>query len=133
MEPEILEKIKADYPWIRFKRGRRFSFRPPQTVMLGPDEPEMVLLMLHEVGHAICRHRDFTMDVERLKMEREAWEKARELAETYKVEFDDEVAERALDTYRDGLERKSRCPGCGLARFQTPDGMWHCPRCEYEI
>ena len=63
-------------------------------------------------------------------MEREAWEKARKLASKYEVEFDDEVAEQELDSYRDWLDAKSRCPVCGLTRYQTPDGMYHCPKCE---
>ncbi len=63
-------------------------------------------------------------------MEREAWEKARELCQTYGVYYDEEVVERELNTYREWLDKKSRCPICGLARFQTPNGKFHCPRCE---
>ena len=63
-------------------------------------------------------------------MEREAWEKARELCSLYGVSYDEEVAENELDTYRDYLDKKSRCPNCGLTRFQTPDGSFHCPMCE---
>jgi lipopolysaccharide biosynthesis regulator YciM len=36
----------------------------------------------------------------------------------------------ALDTYRDWLHRRSACPECGLTRYQTVDGRWHCPGCE---
>ena len=63
-------------------------------------------------------------------MEREAWEKARELAESYGILYDTGVVEEQLDTYRDWLDNKSRCPKCGLTRYQTPDQMYHCPRCE---
>ena len=85
---------------------------------------------MHELGHALCKHTNFAMDVERLKMEREAWEKAREMASLYGVDFDDEFMECELDTYREWLHKKSRCPECGLTRFQTPDGVYHCPKCE---
>ena len=98
--------------------------------MLGPDEPFWELLMLHEVSHAILRHRDFKMDIERLKMEVAAWEKARELAGKYDVEVNEDIIQRELDTYRDWLHQKSRCPKCGLTRFQTPDSRYHCPRCD---
>ena len=63
-------------------------------------------------------------------MERAAWEKARELAVFYGVGFDDAVVEGELDTYRDWLDKKSRCPKCSLTRYQTPDGKYHCPKCE---
>lgn len=131
MELRILtEKLKKDYPDLIFKKGRKFAFRPPRSVMIGPEEPDAELLLLHEVGHAISRHRDFDVDVKRLKMEVEAWEKARDLASVYGIEFNEEVMEVELDTYRDWLHQKSRCPACGLTRFETPDGQYHCPRCE---
>ena len=130
MEVQLLERVREDYPELIFREGRRFSFRPPRTIVVGPAEPGDALLLLHEMGHALSGHRNFKTDAMRLKMEREAWEKARELASRYEVRFDDDYAERELDTYRDWLDSKSRCPRCKLTRYQTPDGVYHCPRCE---
>ena len=127
---ELVEKIRVDYPEFRFVEGRKFAFRPPKTVVLGPPEPAQELLLLHEVGHAVLEHNDFKTDVGRLKMEVGAWEKARELADTYGIEFDEEVMQEELDTYRDWLHKKSCCPSCKLTRFQDTDGVYHCPRCE---
>ena len=127
---ELLEKLKDDYPDLKFVSGRKFAFRPPKTVVVGPEEPKRELLLLHELGHATLGHRDFDTDVKRLKMEAEAWEKAQDLAKKYGVEWDEEMIQDELDTYRDWLHKKSRCPDCGLTRFQTPDGEYHCPRCE---
>lgn len=126
----FLNQLAKDYPDFRFKRGAKFAFRPPKTIIVGPPEPHWEHLVLHELGHAILGHRAFRMDVERLKMEAMAWEKAAELAEHYELEFDDAVAQEELDTYRDWLHKKSRCPNCGLTRFQTPDLQYHCPRCK---
>lgn len=126
----LLDRLKADYPEFRFVRGRKFAFRPPRTIVIGSEEPHAELLLLHEVSHAVLEHRDFKVDVGRLKMEVEAWEKARELAGVYGVEYDDGLVQAELDTYRDWLHQKSRCPKCGLTRFETPDGVYHCPRCE---
>ena len=130
MDATFLAKIKNNYPELVFKAGKRFSFRPPRTVVVGPEEPQDELLLLHELGHALSRHVMFDTGAKRLKMEREAWEKARVLAAVYSVEFDDSLVEAELDTYRDWLDKKSRCPRCGLTRYQTPDGTYHCPRCE---
>lgn len=126
----FFERLALDYPGFRFKFGRKFAFRPPRIVIIGPSEPFSELLTLHEVSHAICKHRDFKMDVDRLKMEVQAWEKARELANRYNIEYNEELVQRELDTYRDWLHQKSRCPICGLTRFQTPDSQYHCPSCE---
>ena len=130
MDATFLARIKSDFPEFKFIDGARFSFRPPRTVVVGPEEKSDSLLLLHELGHALCGHRDFDTSVRRVKMEREAWDKARELAPLYEVEFDDELVEGELDTYRDWLHKKTCCKKCGLTMFQTPDGVYHCPRCE---
>ena len=130
MDATFLQRVKSDYPLLLFRTGRKFAFRPPKTIVIGPTEEHDEALLLHELGHALCHHRDFDTDIRRLKMEMEAWEKARELAISYGIILDDESIEEELDTYRDYLHKKSRCPECGLTRFQTPDGNYHCPRCE---
>ena len=126
----LIQKIEADYPDFRLISGAKFAFRPPKTIVVGPAEPGDALLLLHELGHAVLLHRDFRLHVKRLKMEAEAWAKARELAAKYGVKWDANLAEEQLDTYRDWLHNKSRCRECGLTRYQTPDGVYHCPRCE---
>ena len=131
MNSDLIQKLRVDYPDFLFKSGTRFAFRPPRTIVLGdPNEASYPLLLLHEVGHALCGHRDFKTTPQRVKMEREAWEKARELCDLYGVEYDEAVVEQELDSYRDWLDKKSRCPVCGLTRFQTTDGKFHCPKCE---
>ena len=131
MAATFLAKIKSDFPSLKFVVGKRFKFRPPRTIVVPSDNPEP-LLLLHEVGHALLEHYDFKTEVGRLKMEVEAWEKARELCVLYGVYVDEELIESELDTYRDWLHQKSRCPECGLTRFQTPDGVFHCPKCEVD-
>ena len=130
MDATFLAKIRSDFPEIKFRQGRKFAYRPPRTVIVGPKEPRDELLLLHELGHALSGHCVFLTDAMRLKMEREAWEKARELASKYGVEFNEAAAEAELDTYREWLHQKSSCHNCGLTRYQTPDGVYHCPRCE---
>lgn len=88
------------------------------------------LELLHEVGHALLGHCDYGTDVERVKMERAAWEKAAELAQKYGVEMDVELAEEELDTYRDWLHKRSKCPQCGATRYQGQNGEYRCPMCE---
>ena len=126
---DFVLKLENDYPDLRFKAGKKFAFRPPRTIILGPKEPKDEMLVLHEVAHALCGHKDFRVDVERVRMECEAWGKAKELAQIYGIEVDEEMIQNELDTYRDWLHQKSRCRACGLTRFQTTDGRYHCPRC----
>ena len=126
----LIEQIRKDYPNLTFKDGKKFSFRPPKTITIDPKEPHMELLLLHELGHATLGHADYKTHIDRLKMESEAWERAKELAQRYNIEYDEDLAQNELDTYRNWLHKKSSCPICGLTRFQTPDSKYHCPRCE---
>lgn len=116
-------------------------FRPARTVVFEVDLENVGsgveaennaknMQLLHEVGHALLGHRDYTTDPERLKMERAAWTQAQELCVRYEVEYNEELVEAELDTYRDWLHRRSKCPECGLTRFQTRDGKYHCPQCD---
>ena len=126
----LVDKLKADYPNLRFITGRKHMFRPPRTIVIGPECDYDELLILHELGHALLGVFDYKTDVERLKIELGAWERARGLAAKYGVVFDEDYMQEELDTYRDWLHQKSRCPKCGLTRFQTPDSRYHCPRCD---
>lgn len=103
--------------------------------------------LLHEVGHALLGHRNYVTDIERVKMERAAWEKAEELyimyseelmgdgagVEVFTLGFDREFVEVEMDSYRDWLHQRSKCLECGLTRYQTIDGAYHCPQCEQKL
>jgi hypothetical protein len=127
---DLISKIKADYPSFAIKTGRKFAFRYPKTITIGPPEPSEKLLLLHELSHALLGHKSYSRDIDRVKMESEAWEKAKELANHYGVEVDENLVQDELDTYREWLHKKSCCPECGLTRYQTNDQTYHCPRCE---
>ena len=130
MDATFLAAVKNRFPTVRFVSGRKFLFRPPKTIMIGPEEDGDELLLLHELGHFLSGHRNFGMNIERMMMEVEAWEKTRGLAAEFGIEINEEIIEGELDSYREWIAQKSRCPKCGLARYETPDGQYHCPRCE---
>ena len=143
--PALLKKLEQDYPAFRFCLNQeRFLYRPgtktkKPTIFLGPPEENFALLALHELGHALCKHKNYQTHVERLKIESEAWEAAKTVYEKYAAEhpellknqpWDEDFVQDQLDTYRNWLHTKSRCKNCGLTRYQTADGAYHCPRCE---
>lgn len=138
----LITHLETAYPQFTFRcREKRFKFRYPDQIFLeNPEIPAcppaiFALQTLHELGHALCKHKNYDTDVSRLKIEREAWEAAKkaylDLPKTLKTfTFDEDFVEDSLDTYRDWLHNRSKCKNCGLTRYQTPDGLWHCPRCE---
>lgn len=127
---QLKKRLKLDYPEFQFKDGPKFSWRPPKTIFFGPQEDKDYLLALHELGHALSGHTSFNTDIQRIKIESEAWEKARTLCNKYNIPYDEDFAEAQLDTYRDWLHTKSTCKTCGLTMYQTKDGFYHCPQCE---
>ena len=154
---EILGILRRDYPNLRFRSGKKFTFRPPRTIIYEQNHDSArtsrtqaeddecntlddslytnryCMQILHEVGHALLGHRSYRTDPERLRMECAAWEKARELCGIYNIYYDEDFAEEQLDSYRNWLHQRSTCPECGLTCFQTRDGVYHCPSCDNRL
>ncbi len=130
----FVKTLVSDYPELIFKTGKKFSYRPPNTIFLGQPQPFFALQTLHELAHALCGHKDWSTSVSRIKIEREAWERARDLYKTYEKlipdPWDEDFIEDSLDTYRNWLHQKTLCKTCGLTRFQDDDGVFHCPHCD---
>ena len=127
----FLKKLISLYPNINFKTGKKFKYKPKKTIYYSLSETDnFPLLILHELAHATLGHFSFKTDLERLKIESEAWEETKNLCQKFNLPFSENFAETELDTYREWLHQKSRCQNCGLIRFETPDGIYHCPRCE---
>lgn len=132
---KFITQLKRDFPQFRIRSGKKFMFRFPDEIryeLLEADElnTEFAMQLLHEIGHGILEHKFFRTDPERLKMERAAWEEARKLCRRYQIKYDEELVELKMDSYRDWLHRRSKCKKCGLTRYQTKDGEYHCPNCE---
>ena len=135
----FLNRLQKDYPEFRFRlNSKRFSYRH-HTIFIGPPQPNFALLALHELGHALCHHQDYNLDIERLKIESAAWERAKTVYQHYQktspellkdISWDEDFVQDSLDTYRDWLHQKSLCKSCGLTCYQTKDGQYHCPNCE---
>lgn len=136
--PDIL---KTEFPNLTFRPGKRFFYRYPKTIHYETDFDDFSPYLhqfLHELGHALSGHKDYKTDIKRLKLEREAWDRAKLLYDSLSKKYplikstpwDPDFVEFSLDTYRDWLHNKSRCPRCGLTRAQSSDKKYHCPRCD---
>lgn len=127
---ELIARLQADHPTINFVAGTDFHWSAPlQSVTFDPRESNHGFL-LHELGHAILGHNDYHLDVEHLAQEREAWSQVRTtLAPLYNIQIDETLIEDALDTYRDWLDARSRCPSCGLTGLQNKTSTYVCVNC----
>jgi len=125
---KLVEQLRVDFPEVLFVVGDECRWTPEKNAVFYTDEDEINLL--HELGHALLGHKNFTQDIELLHFERDAWEKAREIGVKYGVKITDQQIENALDTYRDWLHERSKCPNCGQNGVQSgPNGDYRCINC----
>ncbi len=123
----LIAKISADYPDISIQAGDCAKFSPPSTIFYSQDTTPLELL--HELGHALLGKTNYTSDIELVRIESEAWQKAKDLCSTYQVKWDKEIAEDHIDTYRDWLHTVSLCHNCQLTGYQDNTGTYHCSFC----
>ena len=156
---DLLSILKTEFPDLIFCPAKRFSYRYPKTIYYetAPGDFDQATdckltlgslgttvfspylhQFLHELGHALSGHKSYKTDIKRLKLEREAWDRAEKLHASLSkkypliksIPWDSDFVELSLDTYRDWLHNKSRCPRCGLTRVQDSQKNYHCPRCD---
>lgn len=128
----IVDKLQKDFPRVKFASSDRFQWSPEdKTIYFVKDSENYEWSLLHETGHMLCRHVTYSNDLGLLKMEVEAWEKARQLAKKYGYEIDERHIDKCLDTYRDWLYKRSSCPNCSQAGIEKTTGHYQCINCAH--
>lgn len=127
----LFNQLKSDHPGFTFKKSAEFWWSASSnTVHLNTKSPESPAFSLHELSHAILGHQGYTYDVDLIKIERDAWQYAvSELASKYGVTIDDKLIQDNLDTYREWLHARSRCPSCEATGLQSKDRFYRCLGC----
>lgn len=126
---EFLETIKIKYSNFSFKSGSKFLFRPRKTIYYLEENPNFCLLLLHELAHALLGHFSYETSLERLEIERDAWEKTKKLCKIHSIPYLEDFAEEELDTYRNWTHQKTLCKNCGLTCIEIDLNHLYCPLC----
>lgn len=124
-------QLALDYPQFVFQNASVSRWSPSSATIYYHDDTsdEGRLTLLHELGHAIAGHSAYFKDIELINCERQAWQHAYTLASRYQVAIDAETVESHLDTYREWLHARSRCPSCLSAGIQTRELSYRCILC----
>ena len=128
----FIDKIAQDYPQFGFKPGSHEHWSPKtKTITYEGSASEQYIKygVLHELAHALLGHNNYHSDFELLKLETQAWQKAAEIGKTYGIKIDDEHIQNCLDTYRDWLHHRSKCPTCGMHVMQADAHTYKCFNC----
>lgn len=130
---KLLKALQASLPDLSFTAGEKFYWSPETHEVFyksggGAAKDEWALL--HETGHALLGHASYKTDVELLKMEIAAWEKAHELGKQFGIAIDEDHVQDCLDTYRDWLHARALCPTCKTRCLQNNSGRdYRCHNC----
>ena len=115
---------------LTLKKGELFSWNHTACVITyNPRLENAEAYLLHEFSHALLQHKEYAQDVELLKMERAAWDKALTLTSKFNVSISNNLIESALDTYRDWLHSRSTCPTCNATGIETAKQQYECIAC----
>ncbi len=126
----ILQHIKTNYPYISYKKSEKSYWDPEiKTIYHNPKKELADVTFLHELGHAICEHKQYKYDTDLLKMELEAWQKARKISKKVRIKLDNNYIEDCMDSYRNWLHSRSKCPECSQNSLQNSKLEYVCLNC----
>lgn len=127
----LVNTLCTDYPQFTFTDSEEFRWSPDtQTIFLNRTANDFEAFTLHELGHALLRHKSYQRDIDLLKIERDAWAYALvSLADKYDVTIREEIIQDNLDTYREWLHSRSTCPSCNATGLQSSKGLYACLGC----
>lgn len=129
---QLVNKLAADYPQFKFKAGSQEHWSPRTKTITYESTGSAGNLecgLLHELAHALLGHNNYKSDFELLKLEAQAWQTAAEIGRQYGIKIDDDHIQNCLDTYRDWLHRRSKCPACGMHVLQQNSTTYKCFNC----
>ena len=131
----LVEQLQNHYPSISFVPGGSFIWSPAENIVtydLTDKKPgAFAYSLLHELGHALLEHNNFTSDISLVIIERDAWDMAEKIAVDYDVRIPSEHIESCIDTYRDWLHARSLCPNCQQCGLQTSKTSYSCVFCRH--
>lgn len=128
----MFNKIIKEYQELNFISGEAFSWNPQNktiTYRQKENDDNFLASLMHEIAHAKLNHSFFKYDINLLKMERDAWAMASLLIENFRTSLDQNYVEDCMDSYRDWLYSRSKCPKCHYLGIQSDINTYSCIYC----
>ena len=128
---DLLKKLKKDYPNIKFIEADKFYWSPKEQTVFYKHTVDVAgsWALIHELSHGVLQHKTYHSDFELLQLEVAAWETAKDIAKSYKIAIAEDHIQDCLDTYRDWLHARSKCPACGDHGLQIDPHTYECINC----
>ena len=129
MSMTLLQQLQQDFEHIRFTKGKT-NIWSPKNQEIFYSLPFSKYSILHELGHAVEKHADYKLDIQLLKLEADAWQRARLIAENYSLKIPQNYINKCMNTYKDWLLARAKCPDCELVGIQSSTTLqYNCYNC----
>lgn len=129
---ELLERLVQDFPAVDFMSSNNFRWSDAdQTIYYNPMSKNPAWSLLHEVGHMLNKHSNYSSDTSLVRMEMEAWESAKELAQHYGRRINEDYIQDCMDSYRRWQHKRSSCPICTQTGIETKSRTYRCINCQH--
>jgi hypothetical protein len=129
----ILDQLRASFTQYCFEAAPHFAWSPKtQTIYYQPgsmNKADGSHRLLHELSHAELGHANYRYDIELIRMEVAAWQHACLLAKDLRLRISAKSCDGHLETYRNWLYARSRCPTCQATGLQNNDLAYACSHC----
>lgn len=128
-----INKLVKDYPQFTFVSAEEFWWSADrQTIYYNPQSEHAKEFTLHELSHALLGHKGYRVDIDLIKLERDAWDYAKNtLAPQQDYVIDEDIIQDNLDTYREWLHSRSKCPDCSSTGLQYTSNSYRCLACRH--
>jgi hypothetical protein len=130
---QIIDKLAKLTPDIKYRAGDSFYWSPEKKQIMYNqklmNQESSQWALFHEAAHAKLGHISYSSDLGLLKLEVEAWDEAKLLANKFGIKISEDHIQDCLDTYRDWLHRRSTCPTCEVVCLQSTPTSYKCHNC----
>lgn len=127
----MINSLSKDHPQFTFVSADEFWWSAKEkAVHYSPSVEHATEFTLHELSHALLDHQGYRVDIDLIKLERDAWDYAKNtLAPRYDLVIDEDIIQDNLDTYREWLHSRSKCPDCSSTGLQSTPNSYRCLAC----
>lgn len=130
---QLVRRLRLRFPDLVFRAGKTFSWSPSSSEIsykIDTQDKSCSWSLLHETSHALLGHKSYSTDIELLRHEMYAWERARTLSQEMGIIcIPEDYIQDCLDTYRDWLYARSICPACTAKALQISTRLYRCLNC----
>lgn len=131
---KLLEELQATFGRYHFEAALQFAWSPEKmTIFYVPQSlsrADGYYRLMHEIAHGELGHHSYQYDVELVRLEVAAWRLAQKLIRGHSLRIPRSTSNKHLETYRNWLHVRSRCPTCSSAGLQNKQLLYVCAHCQ---